>query len=230
MKREQQKLLISLDVLLDTRLATLAKMDASYPPIVLENGWKTRDGDFYEQWIENFDRDKFNTHYWYRGDEGDIHTNSLMTGYMTRLTADVNLIRDASENHPMAGGVVVDINVWPYKFSEEEKGVLAGVIREYLGEICEVGIVDIALEELTPKAIRSNWCSFSLYRFDDWFSIHNASLLDNPMPSVVCVAPRLLHKPLTHSDEMDPTLEVSGALVEFLGVEWITPQEVSIII
>jgi len=230
MKRQEQRLLVSLDVLLDTRLATLAKMDIEYPSVVLENGWKTRDGDFYEQWIPDFDRELFNTHYWYRGRDGDVHTNSVMSGYMSRLIADITILRDGSESHPMAGTVAVDINIWPYKLGMVEGEQLKEVIREYIGKDLEVGIINIAPEELTPKAIRGSWCSFSIYNFDEWFSIHSEALLDTPIPSVICIAPRLLKKPLDEDIEMDPTLEVSGALVEFLGVEWITPQEVSIII
>jgi len=230
MRRDQQRLLISLDVMLDTRLAALAKMDESYPSIVLHHGWKTRDGDFFEQWIENFDRDLYNTHYWYRGRDGDVHTNALMTGYMSRLIADVTILKEASANHPMAGGVGVDVNVWPYDFGVTETAELKGLLKEFLGEDIDVGITSIAPEALTPKAIRGTWCSFTIYNFDEWLTLHSEALLDTPIPSVVCVVPRILKKPLPDDVEMDPTLEVSGALVEFLGVEWITPQEVSIII
>mgnify|MGYP001221761483 CR=1 FL=1 len=230
MKQEKLALLVSMDVLLDTRLAALNKVNPDYPAIVLANDWKNRSGDFFEQWIEDFDRELYNTHYWYRGRDGDVHTNSIMTGYMTRLIADITILREGATNHPMAGEVCVDINVWPYNLGSEEKEVFVGVIKEYVGSDIRVGIFSIAPEELTPKAIRGRWCSFSIYNFDEWLTIHSEALLDTPIPSVVCVAPRLLKKPLDEEVDMDPTLEVSGALIEFLGVEWITPKEVSLII
>ena len=229
MKKVNQNLLVSLDVLLDTRLATLAKMNMQYPQIVLENGWKNRSGDFYSKWIDGFDQDLFNTHYWYRGRDGDIHTNALMTGYMSRLMADVKILRAQSENHPLAGEITLDINIWPYDFADDEKEALKSVMREYLGDI-KVGIVRASPGSLAPKTIRGKWCSFSVYNFDEWFELHREALLDTPIPSVVCVAPRLLKKPLDEDMDIDPTVAVSGALVEFLGVEWITPQEVSIVI
>lgn len=230
MKKTEQKLLVSIDVLLDTRLAALAKMNPEYPEIVLDKGWKEREGDFYSTWIENFDQDLFNTHYWHRGRDGDIHTNALMTGYMSRLMADIKILQSASENHPMAGEISLDINIWPYSFSETEKEALKGIMKEYLGKDLQVDIVNASPESLTPKALRGNYCSFSIYNFDEWFKLHSEALLDTPIPSVVCIVPRLLKKPLDSDVKMDPTLEVSGALTEFLGVEWITPKEVSLVI
>lgn len=230
MKRIEQRLLISLDVLLDTRLATLAKMNPDYPKIVLNTGWKEREGDFYSSWIPNFDQDLFNTYYYERGETGDIHTNSIVSGYLARLIADVKILRSASENHPMVGSIGIDINVWPYTFTMIEGAALKGVLAEYLGDGINIEMARIKPEDLTPSSIRGRWCSFSVYNFDEWFTIHVDALLATPIPSVVCIAPRLLKKPLDADVEMDPTLEVSGALVEFLGVEWITPKEVSIAI
>jgi hypothetical protein len=230
MKRTEQRLLVSLDVLLDTRLGALNKMNTKYPELVLAAGWTDREGDFYEKWIPDFDRDKFNTIYWNRGTANDVHTKSIVTGYLARLIADVKILRTASENHPMAGGVVVDINVWPYVFSDNEVATLKGAMAEYIGDGIRIEVTRIDLKGLSPKSIRGRWCSFSIYNFDEWLLMHSDALLKTPIPSVVCIAPRLLKKPLDADVEMDPTLEVSGALVEFLGVEWITPQEVSIAI
>lgn len=225
-----QGLLVSLDMILDTRLAVLNKMDASYPEKVLLNGWKERDGDFYEQWIPNFDRDLFNTHWWHRGRDGDIHTNSLVTGYVARLIFDVKILLAGSYNHPKAEEPFVDINTYPYEFSKEESAELKEIISGLLPSGIKVGVVRINPKTLTPKVIRSRWCSFSIYNFEEWLSMHQEALLDNPMPSVVCITPRLLLKPLEETPDTDPTLEVTGALIEFLGMEYLTPAEVSIAI
>lgn len=230
MKRVEQRLLISLDVLLDTRLATLAKMNDGYPEMVLSKGWKERDGDFYEQWIDGFDRAQFEEFYSKRGETNDIHTKSLVSGYLSRLIADITIIRGSSVNHPMAGNIGIDINIWPYMFSGTEEQGLKDALKTYIGDGINIEIVRINPSKLSPKAIRGRWAVFSMYNFDEWFVIHSEALLETPIPSVVCIVPRLLKKPLTDDIETDPTLEVTGALVEFLGLEWITPKEVSIAI
>lgn len=230
MKQTTQGLLISLDMILDTRLAVLNKMDVSYPEKVLLNGWKERDGDFYEQWIPDFDRDLFNTHWWYRGRDGDVHKNSLVTGYMARLISDVKILRAGSYNHPMVGETFVDINTYPYTLTDMEASELQDIISGFFKEGIKVGVVRINPKQLTPKVIRSKWCSFSIYNFEEWLALHKDALIETPIPSVVCITPKLYKTPPEEIPETDPTLEVTGALVEFLGMEFIPPDEVSIAI
>lgn len=225
---KKQRLLISLDVLLDTRLATLNRIDPQYPLHMQARNYSQRIGDFWETYIPNFPREQYDE-LWANRDEETLK-QAGPTAYIARMIEDTAIMVEASANNPHVGGVEVVINTYPYYLTDEKHHELIDVIHEFCSTSVDVTITRIPLEELTPKRIRDNYVQFVLYSFNDWLELHHEELLEKPMPSVVCVAPALFfNKPEdVQATDIDPLTEVSTALMEFLSVEWVTSDFVSL--
>lgn len=221
-----QRLLIGLDVLLDTRLATLNRLNPEYPKKVLGANYGRRMGDFWEDYIPNFPREDYNKLWENRDDE--TLKQSGPTAYIARMMEDSAIMVEASANHPHVDGVEIVINTYPYYLTDEKRDELKEIIHEFCSAQVSVKITRIPLEELTPKRIRGNYVQFVLYSFDEWFKLHHEELLANPMPSVVCVAPALFFNKPEQATGIDPLTEVSTGLMEFLSVEWVTSDYVSL--
>lgn len=223
---KNQSLIISLDVLLDTRLATLNRLNPKYPLQVQGLNYARRLGDFWEDMIPNFPREEYNE-LWANRDEETLK-QSGPTAYIARMIEDTEIMVAASANNPHVGSVEVVVNTYPYYLTDEKHGELREIIHEFCSASVGVKITRIPLEDLTPKRIRENYVQFVLYNFDEWFKLHHEELLDKPMPSVVCVAPALFFEKPEEAAGVDPLTEVSTALMEFLSLEWITSDFVSL--
>lgn len=223
---KNQTYLIDVDMLLDTRLGTLAKMNPEYPTIVLSNGWHHRPGDFYEQWIQGFNRKEFDRLWAVRDNE--TMSLSLPTAYLPELVSDLNFMYTNSINHPHVEGNVLKVNIYPFLLTDDERDVLADIMRGYVGNGIKVEVVRIPPEDLTPERIRTEIDVMVRYDFDDWFTLHHEELLENKMPSKIYKAPLLLKKPLDTIPEIDYFTATSAALSEHISLEWLGVKMASI--
>lgn len=225
---KKQVYLIDIDMLLDTRLGTLAKMNPDYQTVVLDKGWRHRQGDFYEQWIPNFNRAEFDK-LWAERDNETLAL-SRPTAYISEMVSDLNFLYTNSVNHPHVEGNLLMVNIYPYLLTDVEREEVKAIMSDFAGNGIKVEVVRIPPKDLTVDRIRNEIDVLVRYSFDDWFAIHHEDLIDNKMPAKLYKAPLLLMQPLKEIPEIDYFTATSAALSEHISVEWMSVAQASIFV
>lgn len=183
------KIMITLDSLLDTRLGVIAQ---KYPEKLEQLIEGRKYFDRIQDRFEGIDHEEFVELYKKR----DVETlkNSMMTN-MTLLMG--SFIKSAAEevfagNAPT--GMVFDINIHPYQLDEEERSDLVGALEFHVGDAAEFNIVSIPNEFLTPSICKSQYAVLVMYDFPDWLRMHGEAFKVTRMPNMIIYAPRLLEK------------------------------------
>lgn len=183
------KIMVSLDALLDTRLGVIAQ---KYP----EKLEKLLEGRRYFERIQDrfdgVDHDEFVELYKKR----DVETlKCSMMSQITLLMA--SFIKSAAEE-VFAGAaptaMIFDINIHPYQMDEEEKSDLVGALEFHIGDAAEFNVVSIPNEFLTPAICKSQYAVLVMYDFPDWLRMHGEAFKVTRMPNMIIYAPRLLEK------------------------------------
>lgn len=201
MKKNDQKILISLDDILDTRLAIIEDIDPEAAVWLLDNGYYTRDMDDWETmtagYIKNSD---FNNRYGKR--DKNILKKARITGLAPYLQQVTNEIEHMSGDHPDIGLPVVYLNTYPYNdLNDVEIEALKEAVQMVAcSKMTEVRVINRSLEELTPEFLLDSYSSFFIYDLEKWKQIQHAAFLSKQCPSVIVQAPRLLIKRVSEAD------------------------------
>ena len=185
-----QVILVDLDTLLDTRIATLSKInpEAAIKAIRTESYYNRSINDF--KTICGITKSVFDEAYAKR----DVLTLkiSLPTSAIIALRTMMADLTGQKETTPFAEDVKLVINTYPYDLNQEEANAIAGVMSGYSGLKPEkVSTVKIAWEDLTPRAIRGTYTGLMIYNFREWMEQQQDQFLKVKMPEVVVLAPAL---------------------------------------
>lgn len=177
---------LDLDTLLDTRYATLVKLDPVKALLLLEkdeDSYFGRDTDIFK----DFDIETFNKAY----SERDKETleRSSVTNIIFTLQEMVAELLDKTSNNPFFEGIKVFVNTHPYDIDGEELFQLKDAIMQYTFDKVEVSMVDMSLKEVSPKWIKSNVMIMFLYDFDYWLAEHIGNLVTTKIPEVTMIVP-----------------------------------------
>lgn len=187
----RQKALIDINMLLDTRMGALARLNAEATSVLVRSDWyPLRDTDNWEKAtagvIKNEEyRELYNRY------ETETLVNSLMTDFVYALRKDIEDIVPEIEITNLTEVIEFDINVYPYKLSIEEKRAIEGALSHYLTYPAKVRVVDIAYHLLTPQALDLNYDMLAIYNYEDWLKYHHETLWDNPMREFTVFYPRI---------------------------------------
>lgn len=210
---------VSLDVLLDTRLGTLAKLGGNELVIkTLMSNYHTRQDDKFK----DVDVTAYKRMYANR----DVETLSLST-----LTQVMPLVRQFTTslmkqtlNRPFHEGVRIFVNIYPYQLDDEEQQELTQVLAELMAGFSKVDIplkmeiVSLSDEELTPEYCKTNFSLMLMYDYDNWLSVQQRAILKSPMPEVTLYAPRI-YTVQTPTDEQLAELKTQFPWSPFEAIE-----------
>jgi hypothetical protein len=185
-------ILISLDVLLDTRLGTLAKLGGSNLAVeVLKENYHTRKDDKFP----NVDVDAFNAMYAARDEE--TLSKSYSTNIDTFLRELVHTLIKQALVRPFHQGVRVVVNTYPYQLSDTvTQQILGAVVDKLLADIeVEVPLLveaeHLTDEQLNPEHCKQTYSAMLMYDYEHWLSMQQAALTKRPMPEVTLFAPAI---------------------------------------
>jgi hypothetical protein len=219
-----QDILISLDALLDTRLATLFRMNPKQAETILFNGYRNRESDQWSAFSSEIDQAAYQEAYKKR----DIDT--LKAARPTSIAPVINQITNtlgkAAIQAPMIERIKVDVNVYPYRMDDALKEMIAGAVNEWVSVDTIVSVVDMPPSDITPMYLDRHYAAMILYDFDEWLGLHHEQLMECPIPTVTVIAPALyLDKKPTEMDlRVDGTDMVSAfaalemALLEYMSL------------
>lgn len=229
------RVLVSLDALLDTRLATVSRLDQQAACRLLQHP------DYYTRQIDDFaslcgiDRERFAAAYAQR----DVETlkRSLITHIPFMLHELMRHLELSEDDTPFETALGLDVNVWPYELSEAESDALTLAVMVRAGHQTIPRVVRIAPEALTPARIKSEYSGMILYDLREWLQHHVEAFAAIPCPRVTVLVPALFHERIPEPEEyltegirrdVSPFELTRLGAIEMVGLDFIRPSLFSI--
>jgi len=216
MNNQEQALLIELDCLLDTRLATIARISEQSAVEVLKNGYHKRNADWFGDYV---DMDQYTRLYKAR----DIETLKLArpTEGFRFVREMVKLYREqaVSANSPYSGRIKIAVNTHPYQLTAELTDLVGRALAVNFGATAPCEMVSLSPAELTPEAVRSRYCMLMMYEYDPWLSMHYnydpsklsadqmKQVLKSLLLDVTLFAPAVYYKKPPTQDEVEEVMK-----------------------
>lgn len=184
-----QNILVSLDALLDTRLGTLFRLGQDRAESVLFNGYRDRDSDRWGDLGTEIDQQAYQQAYRQR----DVETLKVSrpTAIAPVINQITNALGKAAIKAPIVERIRVDVNVYPYRMTDELKAMIAGAVNEWVSVDTLVDVVDIPPSEITPRYLDRHYAAVILYDFDEWLNHQHEALIECPIPTITIIAPAL---------------------------------------
>lgn len=190
MPEQRKTLLVELDCLLDTRLATLHCIDPLLAKTVFDTpAYFTRDWDDWSTFTQGqVTASDFATAYAQRG----IATLKAarptgIVALLKKITHYLDLQRHA---FPDVDSVEVVVNTHPYPLSQQACRTIETLVYRYCHFMTKVTTTQLPFSEITPLAIKTQWDAVILYDFDAWFHHHGKTLNTVLIPRNQLIVPR----------------------------------------
>ncbi len=223
---EYLKIYLELDALLDTRLAVLHGIDPDAAVKVVQ------DDRYYHRLSNNFSwagvsKETFDIAWDAR--TADCLPDATITQIPFMLADLVQRLELAHMDSPTARKPLVEVNVWPYQLTENERvGVVNAVMRRAgLDTVVRAVSFDPTVE-LTMQRLRKEYASLFMYNFTEWVNAHQQEMQRVIAPRTTVFAPTLfeLREP-TEEDlrsyglrpNTDPAVLVEKAFAEFIALD-----------
>ncbi len=183
-KLQKQKILIELDCLLDTRIGTIAMMGDELATQVLNNGYHTRE----EDWFEGIDNDKFKELYARR----DIETlkYSTITTFLPLLKHLCNLIYEEAISRPYHSGPEVYVNIYPYYMTGDTANYISSAIKHWVGSTADIHIVRTEPKDMVPRFCKE-YALIVMYNPTEWFNLHVPEMIRNHLRDITLYIPQI---------------------------------------
>lgn len=204
-----KKLLVSLDELLDTRLGFIALHNEEVAKRFVEEGneeyflrrddsvlWESL-GWTKQQWDEAWRQRDVNT-----------LINSVVTHIPNAIGRIAAMWAESTDKAIADLLIEVDVNIYPYELTTDEKTELEDILSEILPGISKFRYVNYSLESLTYDFVKNEYGFVILYRFNDWLDLHGPSMKHKVMTQTQFFAPRLFKDKLDEDFlEKNPNLK-----------------------
>jgi hypothetical protein len=182
----REPLLIQLDVLLDTRLGTIAQHWGDEVAFgVLETGYHARETDTFK----GIDKDEFQARYKQRNVETLKH--SRVTNAVTLLRQLVAVLTEQGLTTPFHDGPKILVNLFPYELSSDERDAIGTAVAAWIGIPTPIELVFLPPEDLTPSHCKQSYSLMMFYEYDHWLNIHTAGFKRSLLPEVTLLAPAI---------------------------------------
>lgn len=195
-----KRIITPLDIHLDTRLGTIARINPEAAEYLLSNHeYWLRENDFWGLLTNGMVTDEqFKEAYAERGGENTKATleRSIRTGiapFILRLLTDdhinrLNQMGDAEDK------VALTINYWPYSLGGTEIEYLRDIMHELYSHTIDIEFVSIPMEELTPNVLNENFAACVMYEFPDWIKMHANALGEIRINCFNFISPKIFEK------------------------------------
>lgn len=238
---QTQRILVELDVLLDTRIATVSRVDADAAVTLISKPYLKRRSDEFSKLIPGFSDAAYQAAYATR--DADTLARSRPTQSLEGLSKLVTQLEtQLLDGDPTVSSVGVDINIYPYVLTDDECQGIANAVAHYCGQFSAIRCVNIPYRDLTFQRIRQeDWSAIFLYNFKDWIAESFTNYGNTqPMgtPAVTMFIPQLVVQLDDYNDEgnrrlpngrfVDPFDATRVAFSAFVGIEFLPAEAFSI--
>jgi len=186
---KKYRVLVSLDVLLDTRMGTLVKMDAQKAKEILLSGkYHDRRSDFFP----GVDKTAFDAAYASR----DIETLklSLPTNAIYMLRDLAAKLGEQAISNPTTAGIEININEYPYTLDAETRDALIESVASWIGYPVPIYVVRMSDAQVTPQWLKGQFEEYYRYDYGDWLEMHavNGNFARHRIPDVKLYVPGII--------------------------------------
>ena len=234
-KDKVSRILISLDCILDTRLAVIMDINPSLVDKVLVN----KDFNYHERLSDEFpdvDKSDFNARYSNR--DITILAQSRVTNIFNFLIESNEILQTEIETKQDVEELKYVINTYPYLLTQKEIEDIVFCFRYNMKkQHLNVSVVWLPLEKITIDFCNSDITAMFMYDYDEWMSLHVEGLKKTSLHDVTLFAPMLYkEKPPTSEDieELkeagmnDPFVILSTAVREMIELFFLPINEFSV--
>lgn len=199
---------VPLDVLLDTRIGTVACLLGDDKALeVLQQGYHSRQDDKFP----GVDVDAYKRLYSARNME-TLKASTLTNAVEIIAKTIVALLEQAIEG-PYRVGIRVVVNTHPYQVSAEESASITNVIAGKLKMLAQVGVpievetLSLPLSALTPGYCKDNFKALLMYEFEEWLGLQHRALMQQAIPEITLITPAIYHEKTPTLSELKETID-----------------------
>lgn len=229
----EQRILVELDALLDTRIATIARLDPGIAADIVGPRYFNRPTDQFHLLDNRIDDVAYQMAYASRDlDTMAIARPTAALDWLGKMVRDLE--KQFEEGAPTVTSLAVDVNVYPYRLSDEEAAQVGMSIAYYIGKFTSVNVINVPLAELSFAYIRAHrYTAVILYNFKEWIEASFKQYGDKqPMgvPAVTMFVPSLMADYTEYMDEknrrlpdgrlLDPYEVTRETFAPFIGLEF----------
>lgn len=199
-----RKVYVSLDSLFDLRQGTLTFISPKFAVDVTKRpGYFTRLTDDFateeqgalSKTIYNQLSEKF---------KDDIVKASLTTKIFPFLLALTKEFIKQSLTTPYFTTVEIDVNLYPYRFSDAEAKTLLESLVQRLGKLVSINLISKSPEELSVDYVTDNYLAMVMYDYTQWFNANDKALRKKPLTQTGLYVPKLYNmRTLTETEERE---------------------------
>lgn len=183
-----QHVLCEIDALVDTRLASLARVNPQAAADMMTDWYWTRLSDDFEKYTYGkVTNEAYRAQYAKR----DIDTlkGSLATNLCLSLMGMFANLCDQRINSPLVHDVKLTINFYPYYLDADEIEAYLTAISVFTNNEVKLSQTWMPPEEITPALLDAEYSAYILYDYDQWMGLQEARFHDKVIPSVTVFAP-----------------------------------------
>lgn len=219
-----QCILIDMDCLLDTRLGTVATLSAEAANhLVGSDLYWVRENDEWEALTGGLvTNDAFRDAYAQR--DHHVLKKSVVSGIpsmLLRILTEHNVnLRDGLGTKDLG----IEINLWPYEFSDEERDTLEAILRGFTYRDLPITFCSRPHDTITPVILKERYAAWIMYDFQAWMKRHCFAVGKEACPDVTLIVPRLFEKDvstLTKERKQEEIMDLKLWLAGYLNLEFV---------
>lgn len=230
-----EKILIELDALLDTRLGTLTYMGIEHADRIIDNGYREREHDRFDELDPSLDIERYRSLYKKRS--GEILRLSRMTNIIPVFQHISQELAQQAIYTPFRQDIRVEINTYPFDLADDVANEICAYVGYMFSLETEVSHAYIPYEQLTPEFIDQNYASLFIYDFNAWIERHIETLKETKLTRVSFIAPALYVNQKPDEEDLiddeigtiDPFANLEMILSEYLTLHLVKPYYFSLI-
>lgn len=224
---EDVKVLIELDTLLDTRLATVSFLDPLHPSTLLRTTYRSREHDRFQSKLFSVAD--------YQQSYANRNVQTLQASAPTAMAKYLwdTFTEEASLRESIAGPYIydIDLNTFPYRLQDNECEELQRILYVQFPTVRNVRVLYLDTKLITPLYLKTGQYSmYVLYDLQKWLELHVKEFEHVCIPRVSLIAPKLRQNDqkveIDETDEMEVTLH--GSLGIFGALELYLQEYVSL--
>jgi hypothetical protein len=193
----------SLDELLDTRWATLYRLNPKAAEYALYHGYHERDRDYFV----GVGFEEFKQAYAKR--DSDTLAFAPLSEGIKLVKKLVNDIAEQMDTRPYYKGSSLVVNCYPYEITGEVLGDIHRALRVLTNDVLPISLVHHHLRDLTPRRCKDEFGLLLMYNPEEWLNLHMAELNLNPIPEVLLLTPNMFHSKNPTTAEVQEQTEAS---------------------
>ena len=184
------ELCVSLDSLLDTVLATVAKLAGPDAALAaLKAGYLDQPANLFPGILSDAD---FREGYAKR--DKDTLKHAVPTRWLFDLGGLMSSLAEQSLVRPYFSEYVLTVNLYPYRLSDAEQVAIRRCVQYWTGPQTKVRLASLSPEELTPQYVRNNFACLVDFDPYTWLNVQAKAFEVVRCPDVTFIAPAIYHQ------------------------------------